>query len=52
MGKWGQKTVLSVKIDKPFVDKLDALNEGFRLELNALGAQAREQHSLDVDTMQ
>lgn len=43
---------ISKKIDKPFVDKLDALNEEFRLGLNALGTKAREQRRLDVDTMQ
>ena len=42
---------ISEKIDKPFVDDLDALSEEFYLELNALGAQAREQKRLDVDTM-
>ncbi|WP_229333264.1 RNA-binding domain-containing protein [Grimontia hollisae] len=42
---------ISEKIDKPFVDELSVLTEEFRLELNALGSQAREQRRLDTDTM-
>ncbi|MBH0062936.1 putative DNA binding domain-containing protein [Pseudoalteromonas sp. NZS71] len=42
---------ISEMIDKPFVDKLDTLTEFYRAELNALGATAREQRRLDVDTM-
>ncbi|WP_243836948.1 Fic family protein [Psychromonas algicola] len=42
---------ISDKLNKPFVDELDALTEKFRIELNALGAQAREHKRLDVDTM-
>lgn len=42
---------ISVQLNKPFVDKLDALTDEFSLRLNALGAQARAQSRLDVDTM-
>lgn len=42
---------ISEQIDKPFVDELNKLAENFRLELNALGAPAREQRRLDADTM-
>jgi len=42
---------ISEQIDKPFVDELNKLAENFRLELNALGAPAREQRRLDTDTM-
>ena len=42
---------ISDKLNKPFVDELDALTEEFRIELNALGAQARSHKRLDVDTM-
>jgi len=42
---------ISDKIDKPFINGLDTLNQGFRSKLNALGAQAREQRRLDVETM-
>lgn len=39
------------QLNKPFVDRLDALTEEFRGQLNALGAQARKHRRLDVDTM-
>jgi len=42
---------ISDKLNKPFVDKLDALTEEFYIQLNALGTQAREHNRLDVDTM-
>ncbi|EOW4143237.1 RNA-binding domain-containing protein [Vibrio parahaemolyticus] len=42
---------ISVLIDKPFIDSLEALSEVFRQQLNALGAPAREQHRLDTETM-
>lgn len=42
---------ISVQLNKPFVDKLDTLTDEFSLRLNALGAQARAQSRLDVDTM-
>lgn len=42
---------ISDKLNKPFIDKLDALTEEFSLRLNALGAQARTQSRLDVGTM-
>jgi len=42
---------ISDKINKPFVDNIDALVEKFRIQLNALGAKAREHNRLDVDTM-
>ncbi|WP_341210265.1 RNA-binding domain-containing protein [Alteromonas stellipolaris] len=42
---------ISDRLNKPFVDELDELTEAFRVELNALGAQAREHSRLDTDTM-
>lgn len=42
---------ISEQLDKPFIDKLDALTDDFKARLNALGAKAREQSRLDVDTM-
>ncbi|MBA6416950.1 hypothetical protein H4J50_13075 [Colwellia sp. 6M3] len=42
---------ISDQLNKPFVDKLDVLTDELSLRLNALGAQARAQSRLDVDTM-
>lgn len=42
---------ISVQLNKPFIDKFEALTGEFSLRLNALSAQARQQSRLDVDTM-
>lgn len=42
---------ISDKLNKPFIDKLDALSETFRIRLNALGSRAKTQRRLDVNTM-
>ncbi|EAA3094736.1 hypothetical protein DU937_08465 [Salmonella enterica subsp. enterica serovar Kedougou] len=38
-------------LDKPFIDDLDVLNEGFRNELEALAAPSREHRRLEAGVM-
>ncbi|EAN2982705.1 AAA family ATPase [Salmonella enterica] len=42
---------ISHLLDKPFIDDLDVLNEGFRNELEALAAPSREHRRLEAGVM-
>lgn len=42
---------ISHLLDKPFIDDLDVLSEGFRNELEALAAPSREHRRLEAEAM-